>query len=77
MTFKQDIKFALNRSADLNELESILIQYKINGGKKEDAHLNLYELLQEADTVEEDRKLRELIDYTIGFSGTRKSFWDK
>ncbi len=76
MNLKNEIHFALGQSASMSELKSILVCYKENGGTREDAHLYLYELLQEASTEVEDSKLRELIDFTIGFSGKIPTIWD-
>lgn len=76
MELKDEILLALSKSASLPELKSILVCFKDNGGTREDAHLNLYELLQDASTEIEDKKLRELIDFTIGYSGKIPTFWD-
>lgn len=76
MELKDEIQLALVKSASLSELKSILICFKENGGTRSDAHLQLYELLQEAATQEEDSKLRELIDFTIGYSGKIPTIWD-
>jgi len=76
MNLKNEIKLALQQTVTLPELKSILICYKENGGSKEDAHLNLYELLQEASTEIEDSYLRALIDFTIDYSGKNLSIWD-
>jgi|JI9StandDraft_1071089.scaffolds.fasta_scaffold03573_7 hypothetical protein len=76
MNLKNEISIAIHKSATLPELKSILIGYKENGGTREDAHLLLYELLQEASTELEDNLLRELLDFTIGFSGKIETIWD-
>lgn len=76
MELKDEIKLALAKSSPLPELKSILIRFKENGGTRSDAHLQLYELLQEAATEEDDSKLRELIDFTIGYSGRIPTIWD-
>lgn len=70
------IKDAMNSEASISELKSILVFYKDDGGSKEEAHLQLYELLQEASTRNEDIILRELIDFTIGYSGKISPIWD-
>ncbi|MBP7281845.1 MAG: hypothetical protein KBA66_09725 [Leptospiraceae bacterium] len=75
MNLKQEIKTALEKNLSLPELKSILLCFKENGGTREKAHLNLYELLQYASTEEEDAKLRELIDFAIGYSGKITSIW--
>lgn len=76
MNLKDEIRLALNETYSLAELKSILVCYKENGGTKEDAHLSLYELLQETSSEEEDFYLRELLDFTIGYSGKIPTIWD-
>ena len=76
MELKDEILLALSKSASLPELKSILVWFKDNGGTREDAHMHLYELLQEASTEKEDENLRELIDFTIGYSGKIPTIWD-
>ncbi|HMV44969.1 MAG TPA: hypothetical protein PK079_14810 [Leptospiraceae bacterium] len=76
MDLHKTIKNAIDLSAPLSELKSILIHYKEEGGTKEDAHMQLYELLQDASTNNEDFLLRELIDFTIGYSGKIPTIWD-
>lgn len=76
MNLKNEIHIAIHKSSTLSELKAILICYKENGGTREEAHLFLYELLQEASTELEDNLLRELLDFTIGFSGKIPTIWD-
>jgi hypothetical protein len=76
MKLKNEILFSINNSASISELKSILVRFKENGGTKENAHLELYELLQEASSEFEDAMLRELLDFTIGFSGKMPTNWD-
>jgi hypothetical protein len=76
MNLKNEIQSALVDNVSLAKLKLILKNFKESGGTREEAHTHLYELLQEASTSQEDEYLRELLDYTIGFSGKIATLWD-